>query len=74
MVSGTTFSVLLFSAVTRAGIDVESLSFDSVTFLKGFRAVMLAAAALSLANAALSAARRRKGRRPTGRSAGAQPI
>ncbi len=58
MVSGTTFSVLLFTVITRAGIgDVGSASFDETLFMKGFRVVMLAASALSLLNAGLSTIR-----------------
>ncbi len=75
MVSGTTFSVLLFSSVTRAGIsDVGSASFDAPTFVKGFRAVMLAASAFSVANATLSAVRSRPGTPRTGTRAGGEPT
>ncbi len=54
MVTGTTFSVLLFSAMTQ--LDVSALSsahLPEVQFLKGFHTVMFAASLLSFAVALL---------------------
>ena len=49
MVSGTTLAVTLFMAVTKMEISsISGSAFDAVLFLKGFRTVMLAAAAVSL--------------------------
>jgi EmrB/QacA subfamily drug resistance transporter len=52
MVTGTTLAVSLFSFATKAGMDeVASGSVAPALFLKGFRLVVLAAAAFALAGA-----------------------
>jgi EmrB/QacA subfamily drug resistance transporter len=49
MISGTTASVMLYVFVTKTGIDnLSSGTFDAPLFLKGFRAVLLFASALTL--------------------------
>lgn len=62
MVSGTTFSVMLFIFVTRMGIsNMTGAGFDSALFLKGFRVVMLSASAVSFMGVAISAYRQNMG-------------
>ena len=54
MISGTTFSVMVFMAITRMGIgNMTGGAFDTVLFLKGFKAVLLCTAAISLVGVAL---------------------
>jgi len=63
MISGTTFSVMVFMAVTKTGIDnMTGGAFDTGLFLYGFRTVLLSAAAISLAGVGLSAYRHQRKR------------
>ncbi|MGE5628346.1 MAG: MFS transporter [Solirubrobacterales bacterium] len=48
MVSGTTIAVLIYTAVTKSGIENITTSFDSTVFLKGFKVVMLNASVMCL--------------------------
>lgn len=59
MVSGTTFSVLIFSFVARMNINSleDNLTTNTDLFLKGFRAVLIFAALSCLASAGISLTR-----------------
>ena len=61
MVSGTTLSVILFIFVTKMRINnITGNSFNSAVFLKGFKVVMLSAAAISLLAVMLTLLRNNK--------------
>lgn len=59
MVSGATFSVILFSLMTRLNINniAKGVSFDTLLFIKGFRGVTLFAALSCCAAALISLTR-----------------
>lgn len=49
MVSGTTIAVIIYTMVTKLGIEsISGSSFDSALFLKGFRVVLINAALMTL--------------------------
>lgn len=55
MVSGTTIAVIIYTAVTKSGIDnITTSSFNSTVFIKGFRVVMLNASIMCLIAVLLS--------------------
>ncbi len=59
MVSGTTISVIIFSAVTNIGFNtISSGAFDSSVFMQGFKAVILTSALLCFVAVLINAFRK----------------